>query len=395
MKRILFVDDEPSVLDGLRRMLRAWRGEWEPAFAAGGSEALALLAERPFDVVVSDMRMPGMDGAQLLDEVTRRYPSIVRIILSGQADRESVLRCIGPTHQYLSKPCGAAELRATIERALALRQWLDEPTIQHVIANVSSLPGLPALYTELVAELQSPDCSLARIGEIIGRDVAMTAKIMQLVNSSYFGLRQRVGTPQQAAAALGTEVLRALVLSIKAFSHEDQIKLPGFDIERLFEHSLAVGATARALARLSGGATALVNDSFVAGVLHDVGKLALARSLPERYAKVLALADNEGLPRCVAETEILGCSHAEVGAYLLGLWGLPDALIEAVAFHHQPRRCGRQMVGAAATVHLANGWEHERTAGDGEPFLPVDQEYVAAVGWAEKLGHWREVLKLP
>ncbi|HWB09264.1 MAG TPA: response regulator [Pirellulales bacterium] len=394
MKHVLFVDDEPGVLDGLRRMLRAWRNEWETAFANSGSDALALLSERPFDVIVSDMRMPGMDGAQLLDEVSRRWPGMVRIILSGQADRESVLRCVGPTHQYLSKPCDANQLKATVERALALRQWMAEPSIQQLIAKITSLPSLPTLYTQLVAELQSPDCSLTRIGEIVSRDMAMTAKVMQLVNSSYFGLRQRVGTPQQAASVLGTEVLRALVLSVSVFSPPSGRATLGPEVDYLFDHSLAVGTLARALARLAGGGATLVNDSFVAGVVHDIGKLVLAQNLAEHYAKVVQTVRLEQTPWYVAEADILGCTHAEVGAYLLGLWGFPDVLIEAVAFHHTPRRCGRQSFCAATTVHLANCWTHERAGNDGRAFLQVDEDYLATVGCRDKLTAWRQALKI-
>jgi putative nucleotidyltransferase with HDIG domain len=253
---------------------------------------------------------------------------------------------------------------------------------------------VPTVYNELIAELQSPDCSLNRLGDIVARDVAMTAKVMHLVNSSYFGLRQRVGTPQQAAAVLGTEVLRALVLSISVFSSPATTGLLGSQIDSLFDHSLAVGTTARALARLAGGGTTLVNDSFVAGVLHDVGKLVLAQNLAQQYAAVVETARRERLPWSAAEADILGCSHAEVGAYLLGLWGFPDALIEAVAFHHNPRRCGSQAFCAATTVHLANVWEHERAAKDGEAFLPIDEDYLAAIGCRDKLAQWRQALKI-
>src|SRR5262245_37814840 len=100
MKKILFVDDEPNVLQGLERMLRSMRHEWEMQFAMSGPAALERLAEQTFDVIVSDMRMPGMTGAQLLTEVSQRHPHIVRIILSGQADQEDILRSVGPTHQY-------------------------------------------------------------------------------------------------------------------------------------------------------------------------------------------------------------------------------------------------------------------------------------------------------
>jgi len=112
-KRVLFVDDEPRILDGRRRMLRSMRHEWKMSFAETGQEALAILANQPFDVVVVDMRMPGMDGVQLLSEVRKRH-QIIRIVLSGTADREAILRAVGLAHQYLSKPCDAETLKSVL-----------------------------------------------------------------------------------------------------------------------------------------------------------------------------------------------------------------------------------------------------------------------------------------
>jgi DNA-binding NtrC family response regulator len=202
-KRILFVDDEPNVLAGLRRSLYSMREEWLMEFAASGPDALAAMERQVFDVVVTDMRMPGMDGAQLLNEVRERFPQTVRMVLSGQCDREAILNSVGPTHQYLSKPCDAEQLRSKIGQAFALRDLLENPVVQKVVSQLKDIPSLPALYQQILEELRSRDPSPAKVGKLIAKDMGMTAKTLQLVNSAFFGLRCHVSNPVQAANLLG------------------------------------------------------------------------------------------------------------------------------------------------------------------------------------------------
>jgi YesN/AraC family two-component response regulator len=161
-KRILFVDDELMVLRGIQRSLRGMRNEWDIQFASGGPEALELMAEAPFDVVITDMRMPGMDGARLLDVVKTRFPRTVHMVLSGQSDREVILRCVGPTHQYLSKPCSAEELRLKVSRAFALRDLLENAKLKEIVSRMETVPSLPSLYLEINEALKSPDSSIVR-----------------------------------------------------------------------------------------------------------------------------------------------------------------------------------------------------------------------------------------
>ncbi len=318
-KRILFVDDEPNVLGGLRRMLYPLRGEWETAFASSGPDALAKLAESPFDVVVSDMRMPGMDGAQLLTEVMQRYPQVVRIVLSGQSDKEMILRSVGPAHQYLAKPCDAETLKQTIARACVLRDLLADERLKQLVTKVSSLPSLPTVYARMVEALQSPDASIQTVSRIVAEDVGMTAKILQLVNSAFFGLRRHVSSPSEAAVFLGLETIKALVLSIHVFSQFQGASVPGFSLEGLWKHSLAVGAGAKRLAAEENQDRRDVDHALMAGLLHDAGKLVLAANLPEQYAEALARAADSQGPPWQAERDVVGAGHAEVGAYLLGL----------------------------------------------------------------------------
>lgn len=202
-RRILFVDDEPNVLQGLQRMLRPMRSEWEMEFAGGGEEALQKMEQAPFDVIVSDMRMPGMNGAQLLKEVARRYPDTVRIVLSGHSDREYILQLVTTTHQYLAKPCDAQTIKDTVNRACALRDLLTSKELSALVSQVKSLPSLPSLYTRIIEILQSDDPSLQKIGQIVSEDIAMSAKVLQLVNSSFFGIARRYLQPRAGGHVSG------------------------------------------------------------------------------------------------------------------------------------------------------------------------------------------------
>ena len=392
MKRILFVDDEPNVLDGLRRMLRPMREEWEIACASGGEEALAILAEELFDVVVSDMRMPGMDGAQLLSEVKQRYPQVIRVVLSGYSEKETVLRSVGPTHQYLAKPCDPEQLRDVIGRACALRDLLSEDTLRGLVSQMSTIPSLPQTYTEIIEELQSPDASIKKVGQIISKDVGMTAKILQLVNSAFFGLRHHVSDPSQAASFLGVDTLKALVLSVHIFSQLDDVKIEGFSLDALWNHSAATGALAKRIADAEGCAEHIRDYALLAGLLHDAGKLVIAANLPERYGTVLASAKCEALDLWEAERKILTNTHAEVGAYLFGLWGLPDSIVEAVAFHHDPSKCPGTDFTPLVAVHAANAIDHEHDPAWKEQNTGLfDMEYIAQLGLADRLPAWREL----
>jgi HD-like signal output (HDOD) protein len=391
MKRILFVDDEPNVLEGLRRMLRTQRGEWEMTFVESGSAALAELAREPYDVVVSDMRMPGMDGAQLLTEVMRRYPRIVRIILSGHSDQEMILRSVGPTHQYLTKPCDAQELRDTIGRAGALRNWLHGDALMSVVSQIHSLPSLPDLYLEIVQELQSPEASLQKVGAIISKDIGMTAQILHVVNSAFFGLRRHISHPAQAASLLGLVTVKALVLSVQLFSRFDTVAFPGFTCQALWNHCLATGALAKRLAAQQAAGPKTTDYAFMAGLLHDAGKLVLAANLSQKYSEALRIAGARAIPLWQAERETFGSTHAEVGAYLLGLWGLPDPIVEAVALHHTPRQCLGVGFGALTAVHVADALDHESRLPEAEPGAgQLDTEYVADLGLAPRLETWRQ-----
>ncbi len=394
MKKILFVDDETKILDGLRRLLRPMRKEWDMAFVSSGGEALETLAGDRFDVIISDMRMPGMDGATLLKTVMQQYPQLVRIVLSGQSSEEAAMRSVGVAHQFLAKPCDAEKLKQTIDRAFSLRGVLGNESLKEVLSQTKTLPSLPALYVEVTEELQYPDASVRRIGEIISKDPGMTAKVLQLVNSAFFGLSRQVSSPVEAASLLGTESLRSLVLSVGIFSEFKGTKTPGFDLDALLAHSTRAGGLAKKIAVAEKAPRGAVDDAMMAGVLHDIGKLPLVQNFPESYCEVLDIAEKRNITHCDAEREVLGATHAEVGAYLLGLWGLPDSILEAVAFHHCPRNSGHGAAFSPLTaVHVADVLEHEfRETGDAVPRTTgVDLDYLAGLNLSGRVPAWRDM----
>src|SRR5690349_8932070 len=251
-RRILFVDDEALVTSGLQRMLRSMRDQWEMEFATSGAEALAKMDAQPFDLLVSDMRMPGMNGAQLLQETARRCPQTVRFILSGQADQELIMQCVGTAHQFLAKPCDAEKLKAAVTRTFAVSDLLNCDAIKKVVSQLSTVPSLPSLYLEVMAEIRSPDSSIDSVGRIIARDLGMTVKILQLVNSAFFGLPRQISNPTDAAMLLGLETIKSLVLWIQVFS-QCPPDGDGFSINELSMHSLATGLLAREIVKAEQG----------------------------------------------------------------------------------------------------------------------------------------------
>ena len=389
-KRILFVDDEANVLQGLQRMLRGLRDCWDMQFASSGEEALTLLDKEIYDVLVTDMRMPGMDGAQLLTEVKRRHPRMIRIVLSGQVEMETMLRSVDLTHQFIAKPCDAEALRSVITRSTALHDLLENETIKQMVSSLKSLPSLPSLYLEIMQELKSENSSMARVGKIISTDIGMSAKILQLVNSAFFGLPRQVSNPSQAAIYLGMDTIRALVLSVNIFSQFSDRELNDLGLRGLWKHSMIISAAAREIAALENCAQNVIDFSLTAGLLHDVGKLVLASNLPSEYAQVLKYATDMGINAEAAEREILSITHAEIGAYLLGLWGLQDPLVEAVCFHHYPSHAPHSAFSPLTVIHVANALYYERKDPVAGNRNKLDPQYLEAIGKSDRLIAWRK-----
>lgn len=394
MTRIIFVDDEARVLDGIRRFLYPMRDEWHLQFARSGPQALEIMSRNPFDVIVTDVRMPGMDGTELLARVRDLHPGMVRIVLSCQSDRDLSLKAAVSAHQYLSKPCDAESLKLTIMRAVALRSTFTDPSLQALVSGAGTLPSIPSLYLELMDRLQDPDGCPQDVANVIARDPAMTAKILQLANSAFFGLRRRVSDPRDAVLYLGLDTLKALALSVKAFSQFAVTPLSRFSIEDLGKHTILTGILARKIAVAEGFSKQEADDSFMAGLLHDIGKLVLVTAAPERYEKAMRYAEMAGIPRRDAEHKVFGTTHSEIGTYLLWLWGLPDSVVEAVAYHHAPGACPVRRLGALTAVHAADVLAREKNYRIAEPSMRgLDMKYLSQLGLVDRIPGWRTLVE--
>ena len=393
MNHVLFVDDEIKILDGLKRLLRSFRHQWNMEFVSSAEAALAYMATHPVDTLVTDMRMPVMDGCQLLQATMSQWPNIVRIVLSGQSDREMLLKAAGLAHQYLSKPCDPELLKSTIQRAHALQKASVNETLKRLVSKMTSIPSLPGNYQEVMAELREPEPSLKIVGDIMARDAAMTAKVLQLVNSAFFGLPRRITDCTQAVKLLGLHTVNGLLLSASIFSQFQQQQQQDFPLDAFVQHSLNVASLARKIGQTQSREPVILNDCFVGGLLHDIGKLVLTTNFPRQYSEAMTAVHDWGHTLVDVEREMFGASHADVGAYILSLWGLPTALVEAVAFHHEPNQCCAAGFTPLTAVHVANALSPLQP-GD-EYRAELDQDYLSKINLAECVDAWHALQSEP
>lgn len=395
---VLFVDDEPRVVDSMRRMLFSMRDAWDMEFVTSGQDALVRMKEKHFDVVVSDMRMPGMDGAQLLATVQHLYPSTIRFILSGYSDKEMIIRTIGATDQFLSKPCDSKVLIETIQHALQARVQVDKQVLKNMVARMEKLPTLPNLYNDLVAVLESDRSSFADIARVVMQDVTVSAKVLQLVNSAFFGLRTRIDDIKRAVTYLGIETLKSIVIVSDVFSKFKESEIQTFGIDTLYEHSYRVGLIASKIVMMSSHDQALADAAVMPGMLHDIGKLLFIQNMPKEYEEMCKQCKSDDSVASVyeAEKKAFKITHADLGGYLMGIWGLPEDIVSSITKHHNPAgSLGRDMKVAGA-VFIANMLDHEHMRGT----LDQDDHTLECTGHLDKYGllkylpEWKKIVQI-
>jgi putative nucleotidyltransferase with HDIG domain len=394
-KKILYVGESVASQPRLRAELTQLKPEWNAAFGAHAQEALGLLARNRFDAIVSDDHLPDMEGLRFLNTVQEKYPDAHRLIVC-ELDSISGLKSTRLTHQCVPKPWDKDTIETVLERAFARAVWLSNPTVRNLVHRMPVLPSPPTFYFELVRALRSDEVNLDHLAERASRDPALTAKLLQVSNSATLGLRHRVTRVQDAIGYLGFETTRSLVLLAHTFAYCDKIRAVGFSIERLWQHSLTVGALSRRIAREE-NAKAEMNDlCFLAGLLHDIGKLLLAVNLPDEYSKVMTRVQQseEKTSLWQAELDQFGTTHAEVGAELMAIWNLPLPVVEALALHHKPTQLLSVGFSPLTAVHVADVFAANfanpvGTIGQAE----IDLTYLWDAGVAERLEPWREACR--
>ena len=380
MKRILFVDDEPALLDGLRGRLRSLRSRWEMVFVESGSRAITEMEHRAFDVVISDMRMPGMDGATLLKAVAERWPQTIRIVLSGYSEDHQSARLLSIAHQYLSKPCEALEIESVITRCQELHAVLADDNLRTVVGRIRQLPAMPATFAKLRDAMARADVSAREVAQIIYQDPPIAARVLQVVNSAFFRLARRITNIEQAVSYLGFTAIRNLVMSAEVFASWSTSSGPaGVEPERLQSRAHRVAAVAQ---RLAARGTA-ADDALLAGLFHNIGYWVLRQECKEDLQCALDLARSQQIPMHEAERQVIGASHAEIGAYLLGLWGLPPAVIEAVAFQYRPTQVQQtnfDVLAALVTAETLIAADTPLVPGVPDRSDPIGEDYLQRLG---------------
>lgn len=385
--RILFVDDEQRILSGLKRMLRDMRNEWDMEFCLGSEEGLEAVRRDAFDVVVSDMKMPHMDGATFLTEVKRLRPESVRIILSGESDARAIFQSMGVTHRYLDKPCDPQVLKTTIKLArLGARALVDDEALASALTRIDRLPSLPAIYQRVVSELNDPESTAERVGALIEQEVAMSAKVLQVVNSAAFGFPNGIERVSKAVALLGVDRVKQLVLAAGLFE-ELRERAGVAELNQIWHRALrTLELSTRFLDTLKGSGEAF-DIVCSSAMLHECGRLVLVADFAERHRRTVKRSIVEGVPLERAEQDEFGFPHGRIGAFVLSLWGLPQHIVETVAHHQAPSKAAvePQDAIALAVVHAA------AALADGAADPALDTTFLERRGLADRLGQWRAI----
>lgn len=390
-------------------MLRGVARDWSMSFSQSGEEALEAMRKFPdFDVVVTDLNMDGISGADFLLQVREEFPNTVRFVLSGSTDGQLILKVSNVAHQIMGKPCEPQKLYHAVARAFALREQLNSGALKGLLHRMGKLPALPVVYNQILQEMVLEDTSVARVGKLIEQDPALSIKVLQIVNSAYMGVRNPVSNLVQACSMLGLENLKNVVLMAEVFEMPRGQKLPpSFNLGALWSHSLAAGEGARHIASAETSDRKVIDGAFTAGLLHEIGQLILATQLTDEFSQAIRHAEDSKIPLVDAELEILGATHSQVGSYLLELWGLPDPVVEAIAFHIHPSACpaedyslqesGYQLPETAAftaltALHAANYFCEEQESGM-DVKAEIDTAYLENLGYLDKLEGWWEHCK--
>ncbi len=358
MTRILVVDDDQDILAASVAALQNIRPEWKVEAVSDPLMVAELLCHFNFDAVISDLEMPGIQGNRLLTEIALQEPLMVRFLVSAKVEMAREVEALGIAHRIFAKPCDYRGLIIELERALALRRRLRGSRLRGLINSIPTLPSPPKTYFAIQRLLAQEDFHFRGLIELLRREMSLTAFLLKAANSSYYGARQQVSSVEQAVNLLGITTVKSIVLGAELFSQIDTRKMKLFQVDQLFDHSLRVAGLAASLSERRHETRHLKELAHTAGLLHDVGKLVCIHAFPQKYKSIMERARGDHQALYHEEIAVFGVSHQEIGAYLLNLWGIPEPIVEAVAYHHQPLLCPARSVSVLTFVAAANLIDH-------------------------------------
>ena len=389
-KNILFVGGQTPEVASLKLEFVARNGGyWDAYLADSGLDALDYLAEQECNAVVADLRLEDMTGVQVLNRVARQQIRAQRILLADPGDLQSLLRCVGGVHQFLTKPCVARRLEVVLDRLQKLDAWLPSLNVQEIAGRLPRMPSPPSSYNELAAELELPEPRRDVVAGLLAHDPAMTAKLLQLVNSAAYGDPPDQSDPMAAVAGQGMDTIKGLLQLAHQFSHFNAVQNSGFSPLLLWEHSRRVSRYAGWIAEAEAAGEETIRFSGTAGLLHDIGKVAIAANLPRKFNEAQFFARANKLRLWEAEQQQYGATHSEVGGWLMCVWGLPLPVVEAVLLHHHPLRQSTSRFTPLTAVHAANALAKAGSLSQTAELMNMD--YLDSLRLRHRLAEWWEI----
>ncbi len=392
VKRILFVDDDESVLDGLRRLLHKMEDEWSMEFFGDGPSALVAMDKNSYDIIVTDLRMAEMGGVELLEIVRKRHPDATRLMLSGCSEQPMYGKAVSCAHQFIAKPCDSDQLISQLSRSFAIRERIRSQKVAQVLPSLRSLPAMPQVYKRVLDMIENPRCTSRKVGEVISKDIGMSAKILQIVNSAFYGPSMKISDPVRASVYLGIKAIKALALTDGVFSTLPEETVQEFCVTGLQEHCVRVGALARSICKTQKFTDQQQEIAMMAGILHDTGKMILITEFDYEFSEIIRLSRVEQKPCHEIERETIDLTHAELGGCLLNLWGLGNDIIEAATFHHEPEQCVDNGFSIATAVYLANAIDHQLCSSLSDGWSEdINMDILETLELTEMLPEWKRM----
>jgi putative nucleotidyltransferase with HDIG domain len=391
--RILLVIDDQPTLAHAEPLFLELPDQWKVHVSQSATDALCQMEQVQFDVVFADLKPGPLASIQFLHQVWAKRASTIRFLLCETLQPDLMVTCALGPHQVLQKPLNGTAIRNSIERAALVDRLFQNQDVRTLVSRIRTFPTRPTVYAEVIKELRSSSSSAQVVGDLVSRDLAISAKLLQITNSAFFGFNQPVASPVDAVLLLGMETTASLVLGIEAFSQLDNVKLKYFSTDQVWKHCQTVANAARAIAEHMTHDKVLAQEAYTAALLHDIGKLALAVNLDDAYRDALNVGREKNIPAWEVERQAFGATHAEAGAYLLSLWGLPAGVIEAVAGHHLPARELSSEFTPLTALHLANAIENSSGEPQGGIEAKMDVRYPTDLRIVEQLDYLRDLVQ--
>ncbi len=394
MKRmkILFVDENSEQLTELEALLANELDRWDISYVEDGLSAIEKLENEKFDVVVTDLHMPIIDGHQLLVIVRERFPSVIRIVLSDSNNQKDILEVAPLVHRFITKSSSVNLLKRTIENTLYIHVDLDNSAIRKVLIKTTSLPSVPIVYNTLMEQIEHADFSLKDAADLISSDAGLAANILKHVN--HLGLDCEVSDIDQAVTLLGLDVIRGIALTTHIFHSVGDINIPHFSLKEYMEQSFLTALFAKQIVLIEEESRHLADEAFIAGLLHQLGTLVFVTNFPEKYSAVLERVFNADRPIISVEDNLLGISHPKVGAHLLALWGMSESILNGVAFYAAPSEIEYREFSTITAVYAAvkmAKYYMSHDVNDVEQIAPYDfssDTYLTVNGLEEQCSRW-------